>query len=212
MKNPCPLCESVSTELYSHTKDRDFFKCNNCDLIFTSSEFLLDKDEEKKRYNQHQNNILDDGYKAFLYQVVTPIKKYLDKGSIGLDFGSGPYPALVELLVSEGYKMWYYDPYYFNNQEVFDLKYDFITLTEVAEHLYKPADIFKRLVDLLKPNAYLIIMTHRTDLVDDFKNWYYKNDETHVCFYAEKSMQYIAEKYRLKLSILNDRVAVFRKN
>jgi hypothetical protein len=177
-----------------------------------SNSYLLNEKEEKKRYDFHNNCIDDPHYVKFLSQLINPLLLKIKPNSVGLDFGSGPEPVLSQLLIKEGFKMDIYDPFYADNQEIFTKKYDFITLTEVAEHLYEPAYEFKRLISLLKPNAYLAIMTLRTDNVKDFKDWFYKKDETHVCFFSNKSMAYIAKKYRLKLQIFNERVVVFHKD
>ncbi len=210
-QDPCPLCESVTTEFYMSATNRDYFQCKNCKLIFVPKTFLLEKNEEKKRYDFHENNIDDPRYIAFLSQLYQPLLDRIELGSEGLDFGSGPEPVLAQLFEREGYKMWIYDPFYANNPEVFKEKYNFITLSEVAEHLYNPAQEFNRLVSLLKQKGYLAIMTSLTDTVLDFSDWHYQKDETHVCFYAVESMGYLAKKYHLSLEVLSDKVVIFQK-
>ncbi len=211
MTNLCPLCESANTVLYTHTNDKDFFRCKHCDLIFVTKPFLLSIADEKRRYDQHQNDLMDAGYKSFLNQIVSPVTDLLPKGSKGLDFGSGPYPALVSLLEEASYEMDYFDPIYHTNQAVFDKKYQFITLTEVVEHFFNPKFELERLEKMLLPHAYLFIMTHRTDHIADFDTWYYKNDDTHVCFYSDITMNFIAKKYHLTLKILSERLVILRK-
>ena len=208
---PCPLCKSVKTEFKTHAKNRDFFSCSNCQLIFVSPKQLLSFDEERKRYDQHQNNIIDEGYKKFLYQIITPLLARIKPESKGLDFGSGPFPALAQLFEKEGFKVDLFDPYYAKNETVFTNKYDFITLTEVAEHLNNPSKDFDRIIPLLKQGGFLAIMTLRTDRIKDFKNWFYQNDDTHVCFYANTTMEYLSKKYNLTLKVLSDRVVLFQK-
>jgi len=212
MKNyPCPLCESKEVKFYIHTHARDFFCCINCQLIFVAPEYLLDRKEEKIRYDKHQNNLIDEGYKAFLYQVIDPLLNRLKPNSKGLDIGCGPFPALATLLEKEKFKVALYDPFYVKNEEVFTKKYDFITLTEVVEHMYNPAKEFKRIIPLLKPKAYLAIMTAKTDNIDDFETWYYKNDPTHVSLYANATFQFLAKIYNLKLEIISERVVILQK-
>ncbi len=209
---PCPLCKSVDTAYKTHSKNRDFFCCNNCQLIFVSPKQLLNSEEEKKRYNQHQNNIIDEGYRNFLYEIIIPLLARIKPESKGLDFGSGPFPALAQLLEEENLTLDLYDPFYAKNEIIFTKKYDFITLTEVAEHLYNPSKEFNRLISLLKKGGFLAIMTLRIDTVEDFNNWFYQNDDTHVCFYADATMKHLAKKHNLTLEILSDRVVVFQKS
>lgn len=212
MKNhPCPLCRSVKTEYKIHSKNRDFFSCNKCQLVFVSPKQLLSFEEERKRYDLHQNNIIDEGYKKFLHLVITPLLTRLKPNSLGLDFGSGPFPALAQLLKEENFMLDIYDPFYAKDETVFTKKYDFITLTEVAEHLYNPYQEFNRIISLLKKGGFLAIMTLRTDTVTDFKSWFYLNDDTHVCFYADATMEYLAKKYNLTLEILDNRVVLLQK-
>ena len=207
---PCPLCESVETEYKTHAKNRDFFTCTNCQLIFVSPGQLLDVKEEKNRYNQHENNILSEGYIEFLNEIITPLLAHIKPFSSGLDFGSGPFPALAQLLRNQKLKVDLYDPFYVNNEIVFTKKYDFITLTEVAEHLYKPKMEFERIISLLNDDGILAIMTSRTDTIKDFTDWYYIKDHTHVCFYADASMDYLAKKYKLSLKFISKRVVLFQ--
>lgn len=208
--NPCPLCESKKTLLFDHAMNRDYFLCNNCDLIFVPKKFQLDDVEEKKRYDFHQNSIDDSNYVRFLSQLFHPLIERLSPNSHGLDFGSGPEPVLAQLLEEKGFDMCIFDPFYANNASVLQEKYDFVSLTEVAEHFYNPAKEFVLLVSLLKPKGYLAVMTSRTDEISNFRNWHYQKDETHVCFYSNKSMQYIAKKHQLSLEIINSSVVIFR--
>ena len=207
----CPLCKSSNTHFFVKNTDRVYQKCSDCDLIFAPSCYFLNEIEEKIRYNLHENFIENIGYRNFLSQVISPIKQRLSKGTLGLDYGSGPSPVLATLLEIEGYKMDFYDPYYANNQSVFNKKYDFISLTEVAEHFYYPAIEFEKILQLLEPNGYLVVMTSRTDAITDFKNWYYQKDPTHVSFYSNKSFEFIASKYKLSISIIDAKIVILNK-
>jgi len=208
--NPCPLCRSKQTAFYAHTLDKDYFLCKKCELIYVSDTYLLENVEEKKRYDFHNNDINDPKYVQFLSQLKEPLTIRLKPKSLGLDFGSGPEPVLAQLFIQEGFKIDIFDPFYAKNDFVFTKKYDFITLTEVAEHLYNPAFEIEKIVSLLKANAFLAIMTLRTDNIKEFNNWFYLKDDTHVRFFSNKSMEYIAKKYNLSLEIINERVVIFR--
>jgi hypothetical protein len=169
---------------------------------------LLSTKKEKSRYDLHKNYIEDKGYRNFLSQVITPIKERVSLGKHGLDYGSGPVPVLATLLEIEGYKMDFYDPYYANNRAVLENKYDFVSLTEVAEHFYQPGFEFEHLLTLLKPNSPLVIMTSRTDNILDFKSWHYPLDPTHVCFYATKSFEYLAAKHQRTIEIIDSKIVI----
>jgi hypothetical protein len=51
-----------------------------------------------------------------------------------------------------------------------------------------------------------------TDLLpekEDFKNWYYKNDFTHVIFYTPKTLQWIQKKVGFKHLSIDNRLIRF---
>ncbi len=56
----------------------------------------------------------------------------------GLDFGSGQDAAVVAILKEKGYQIQAYDPFFFPDLNWKKHKFDFITATEVVEHLQHP--------------------------------------------------------------------------
>ncbi len=210
--NPCPLCHSVKTNFFTNAMDRNYFLCSSCKLTFVPKEFFLSKSEEKKRYDLHENSIEDVGYVTFLSEISLAITSRITPPSYGLDFGSGPTPVLAEILRQKDFDIKIYDLFYSQNKDVLNASYDFVCLSEVAEHFYKPALEFKNLIKLLNPKGYLFITTACTDTIINFENWYYQKDETHVCFYASESMQYIANKHSLSLEKASEKLFIFQKN
>ncbi|MFW5714481.1 MAG: class I SAM-dependent methyltransferase, partial [Brevefilum sp.] len=134
--------------------------CQHCGLIFVTHNALLPPDEEKARYDLHENDIHDPGYQNFLKQLSQPLIEHIDPPpQRGIDFGCGPSPALAFMLKRCGYEMTLYDPYYETHPEALDETYDFATCTEVIEHLYVPAREWEVLLSLVKPGGWLGIMT-----------------------------------------------------
>jgi len=209
--NPCPLCHSKKTSFFTNAMSRDYFLCADCKLIFVPPAFFLTKFEEKNRYDLHENSIEDKGYVKFLSEIIQAIVNRINPPSFGLDFGSGPTPVLAELLQQKDFKINIYDAFYSAHPEVLKEKYEFISLCEVVEHFYDPAKEFEELMKLLKPNAYFFVMTSCTDAIEDFQNWHYQKDYTHVCFYATESMEYIAKKHQLSLEKVSEKLFVFQK-
>lgn len=210
-QNPCPLCHSVKTIFFTNAQDRDYYLCTRCKLIFVPKVFLLNKTEEKKRYDLHENSINDKAYVQFLSPIVEAVQKRIDPPSFGLDFGSGPEPVLTELLKRKNYQLNIYDPFYAKNDIVLSKKYEFIILVEVAEHFFNPYQEFNKLIDMLSPKAYLFVMTSSTDNIVDFTKWPYQRDHTHVCFYANESLKYIAQKHKLSFEKISESLAIFQK-
>jgi hypothetical protein len=191
---------------------RDFFKCGNCSFIFVNRGVLLDQTEEKKRYDSHNNHDLTDGYAKFLNRLITIVDERFGHESVGLDFGSGPYPMLMRLLSEKGYKnLTGFDPYYNNETSYQEKKYDFITMCEVFEHVYSPLEEFKQLIKLLKPEGALIISTGLFNDQVDFKSWYYPLDETHINFFGSKSLKILEKETGAELVEVGKDLVIFLK-
>lgn len=205
----CPLCEHNRIDFY-FADARSFWQCENCQLVFVAASEHLSEFYEKERYDFHENDSTDPGYRAFLNRLIKPLSERLDGGSEGLDFGCGPGPTVSIMLEELGHKVACFDKFYANKPELLDQRYDFITSTEVIEHLSEPRLELERLAGLLKPSGYFGIMTKLLPPADQFANWHYKKDLTHICFYAERTFEWIAAQWDLSLEILDVDVIILR--
>eukprot|EP01127_Copromyxa_protea_P024715 TRINITY_DN9874_c0_g1_i1.p1 TRINITY_DN9874_c0_g1~~TRINITY_DN9874_c0_g1_i1.p1 ORF type:complete len:128 (-),score=15.95 TRINITY_DN9874_c0_g1_i1:97-480(-) len=98
------------------------------------------------------------------------------------------------MLAESGHRMEIFDPIYAPDDKVFQEKekYDFITSTEVIEHLTEPGLELRRLWDCLKTGGTLALMTKFMVEESKFPSWYYKLDPTHICFYSENTFRWLA--------------------
>jgi len=207
----CPLCDKDETVLYCDHETGEYRRCNQCALVFVLAKAYLNEDEEKGRYDLHTNSPDDPGYRKYLKKVLDPVKERVKEGSFGLDFGSGPGPTLSLMFEEEGYKMNIYDHFYAKDKTVLDQHYDFITSTEVIEHLYDPKSVTDRLWSMLNKNGLLTFLTQPYPSEEKFDDWYYKNDPTHVCFFSFDTMQWLADKWQADLEIIGKDLFLFRK-
>lgn len=209
----CPLCEfeDHNFKIIHELRERQYFCCPKCELIFADPNKLITPQEEITRYEQHQNNIRDEGYVNFLNQLIQPLIKRISVEEDGLDFGSGPYPMLKELMQEKGYKLDHYDPFFAPDGIKKEL-YDYISSTEVVEHFYKPHSEFKKLFSLLKKEGKLAIMTGIYRESIDFKKWHYIQDDTHVSFYTPKTMEWIANTFHASILYFEKNVVIFQKD
>jgi hypothetical protein len=180
--------------------------------VFAEPGQRLDPEEEKLRYDQHENDPGDPAYREFLSQLFDPLNQKLEPGSLGLDYGAGPGPALKIMFEEAGHRMRIYDPFYANHPDALSKQYDFITCTETAEHFYDPGKEFRTLWALLKPDGILGLMTLLRPQNEPFSEWYYVREDTHVAFYSEETFRWIADKLDSTLSILGDRVILLEKS
>jgi len=212
LQRRCPLCHSQNIELFHRDEKRDFLNCNHCGLIFVPKQFHLNASEEKLIYDQHENNPADFGYRHFLSRLAKPLNDRIGANSYGLDFGSGPGPTLSVMLSELGHNMDIYDPFYAPEQKYLHKDYDFITATEVFEHLSQPRREIQSLWSCLKLGGFLAVMTKLWTGQGRFAQWHYKNDPTHIAFYRPESFHYIANQWCAEIEILSEEVVILQRN
>ncbi len=181
----CKICSGETNQLLDVQFEHMYFYCKTCHFVFIEDKHHVSFEAEKEIYELHENSLDDQGYVSYLENYINEGVSPFIKGGLGLDFGSGPEPALATLLRKRGYVMDIYDRHYANNSDIWNKKYDFITSTEVIEHFHNPMDTLNRMVSILKPGGILSVMT--LFLMDDltlFQNWWYRRDPTHIAFYS----------------------------
>ena len=188
----CRVCLCEDTALFWSGERQSYHRCRRCGAVCLESSALPDLVAEERRYREHRNDPADSGYRAFLGRLAAPLLERLAPASRGLDFGCGPGPALAAMLGEAGHQVALYDPFFAPDASVLDCTYDFVTATEVVEHLHRPHDEFRRLRGLLRPGGWLGIMTKFLVEPELFGNWRYRRDLTHVTFYDEGTFRYLA--------------------
>ena len=215
-QNSCPLCGSIETNHFYTSVDkgnaREFWRCYDCDLVSVPHRFHLDELAQKKRYLKHNNDPNDPEYRKFLSRLVDPLKPVLLPNMVGLDYGAGPGPALATMMRESGFDIRLYDPIFFRDPSALDRCYDFITCTETVEHMANPIEDFRVLDRLLKPSGWFGVMTSMLDSWDDFPNWYYHRDPTHICFYNKRTMAWIGRRFGWEVLIPRPNVVLFHKS
>ena len=206
----CPLCLSKQVVDYHHDKQRPYLQCQHCQLVFVPTQAHLKLSAEKAIYDLHQNDLHDEGYQRFLSRLSSALLPRLKPHSLGLDYGCGPAPLLAKLLEESGHPMKVYDPFYAEDQSVLKQSYDFITCTEVVEHFREPHLEFQRLFSLLNPGGILGIMTKRVLDQSAFSRWHYKNDLSHISFFSEATLLWLADQYQFTVDFPCADVAIFK--
>ncbi|MGZ3769905.1 MAG: class I SAM-dependent methyltransferase [Bdellovibrio sp.] len=202
----CLLCDSINTISFKVAKkpERNYYHCSSCDLIFMSPQERLDIVQEKLRYDHHQNGSAN-GYTSFLEPLTDGIHDHFLSINVNtsqisaLDFGCGPTAYLSTLLNKKGYNVSNFDPFYFPDTDTLRKTYNLVTSTEVWEHFHNPAEELKKIIKLLKPGGVLGVMTSAHHGPAVFSDWYYRRDMTHVTFFSEKTMKWIADTFEFRL-------------
>ncbi len=206
----CTLCEGEDLITFKGIDGVAFYRCNHCFLIFKSPDVWLRPEDEKERYQQHNNSEDCPGYVEFLNQALEPTLPFMEEDMEGMDFGCGPNPVLARMVEKTGCQCSFYDPHFF--PELPDERQDFIFATECFEHFFNPHQELKLLTALLRPSGTLTIMTNLWNEDDPVENWWYTKDPTHVTFFHSKTIDYICSRYGYDIEYSDDRkVIVLRK-
>jgi len=203
----CPLCQNSANLFYE--EKQHYFTCKTCHGIFVDENHLPDAKSEKERYELHDDNTEDTGYRKFVSPITTNIEKDFLKEAQGLDFGAGTSQIITKVMQEKGYSISAYDPYFHPNRELLKKRYDYIASCEVIEHFYHPAKEFALLKSMLKEDAKLYLMTEIYDESIEFSSWYYKNDPTHVFFYTKKTLQWIQKRFAFTNLFIEKRLIIF---
>lgn len=207
----CPLCGGSGAQPHHRDAARAYLRCPACALVFVPARHHLTAAQEKQRYDFHRNDPHDAGYRQFLARLFEPLAARLAPGATGLDYGCGPGPVLARMFEEAGFSIAVYDPYFAPDAGALQRPYDFVTCTEAAEHFADPGAEWSRIASLVRPGGWIGVMTSLYDAAPPFAGWYYKNDPTHVCFYARRTFEWLAEQYRLRTHFLTAAVILLQR-
>ncbi len=215
-------------------RERRYTRCSVCDQIQCHTDDLPTPEEERERYDEHNNDLTDRRYREYLEGFIdAAVEPYVPGGPDGgavspsvrdipdggphiLDFGSGPEPALAHLLEERGYRTAIYDPFFAADDGVLSgpgRQYDAITAVEVVEHLFHPGTELERLVSLIRPGGILAVRTgiFAGDAAA-FREWWYRRDISHVSFWTDETIRWICRTFDLtKVHRAPGEIVVFRR-
>jgi SAM-dependent methyltransferase len=207
----CPVCEGPQCRRFQTVGHRLYWRCTECLATFLDPGQRPGPDAELAEYQLHQNAEDDAQYRQFLRKLSDPLLQRLPPASHGLDYGCGPGPALAALLREGGHTVVLYDPFFQPDRSVLSSSYDFVTCTEAIEHFHQPAHEFRRLDALLAPGGWLALMTNFQTDDTRFASWHYRRDPTHVVFYREATLCWLAQHHGWACEIPYPNVALMKK-
>ena len=208
--SPCPLCGAVDSYALP-VAGKHYHPCRSCELVWLDGADHLGPSAEKAVYDGHDNQVDDPRYRHFLMRAFGEVLSRVPPPASGLDFGCGPGPALIAMGREAGYQMAGYDKFYADLPDLLTRQYDFITSTEVIEHIADPRAALDVLWGCLKPGGILVLQTQRVLDDDRFKTWRYRHDPTHIVFFAEASFRALAIRWQADVLFPHGDVVVFTK-
>ena len=209
----CHICGSGTESFIDEASGILYYQCDNCDTIFKSPEIYQSIAQQKSRYDLHNNDENDEGYRAYYQRFLDFVLPHTSDVKKALDFGCGRSTLLANMLKSLNIDTDVYDPIYHPDTAYEEKKYELIVSTEVFEHLHDPKAVFTSLSACLNSNGYLAIQTqfHPKD-VALFKKWYYHKDPTHIVFFTPKTFKCLASPLGLRFVAQNGKnMILFKK-
>jgi len=221
----CFICDSKNFRKIFTKKEKDFLKCQGCNLICVSP--LPSPDEIKAYYEKEYE--LDTGMYRALVQAETlaqataqsrlrAIRKYIS-GQRLLDIGCSTGAFLGEA-AKAGYECEGIDISTLaieiarsNNCQAYativenfstEAQYDVVTGFDVLEHVLDPVSFLKSVYNLLKPNRILALTSHDTrSIFCRFmgRHWYFYMPEEHLFNFNRKNLSLLLS--RLGFEVLH---------
>jgi hypothetical protein len=191
----CRLCGSPDCLPVYRDAAREYRHCTVCDLIFVPVSQFVPADEERARYELHDNTGGHAGYRSFLGEVADIIGQVTAQSGRILDFGSGRHAVLTSLLRERGYSCTAYDPLYGIGMDSTEFTYDTVVLCEVIEHLRDLKEDLRIITGQVNPSGTLVIRTGIHPRSESFGSWWYKNDRTHINYLGIPTVEWIAKTF-----------------
>lgn len=192
----CLICDHPADTFYDEKLKVETYHCQQCACIFKSHETHQALAAQKSRYDLHENNPEDAGYRAYFQRFLDVVLTLVSTPRNALDFGCGRSRLLSEMLIEQGVVCDAYDPIYHPDMEYHTNKYDLIVSTEVFEHLHDPKMVFEALLDRLNAGGYLAIQTQfHGSTVEGYRTWYYRQDPTHIVFFTPQTFRVLCGRF-----------------
>jgi len=192
----CHICQEETDRFQDEKSGMTYHWCKECEYIFKDPSCYQSIEAQKLRYDLHENDPEDEGYRAYFQRFLDFISEYLSKEGEALDFGCGRSRLLASMLEAKGLQCDAYDPIYHPEGFQRGKKYDLIVSTEVFEHLHKPKEVFGMLTEHLKEGGVLALQTQfHPNEAEAFDKWYYHKDPTHIVFFRPRTFQTLAKEF-----------------
>ena len=210
----CRICHASSPLFFRDL--RAFYKCPECCLIFTFD--LPGKEAEETHYKNQWTTTDTSFWKKQVDVLLQLIDNYRTPTRI-LDFGSGSGEMTNEFR-QRGYDVTPLEPMthgYLKDQN-YSSKFDVVIAVEVIEHLPEPWEELNEIENVLAPDGIVIfssLLTNsfidRPDAHEQFKNWWYKDDPTHVSFFCNRVLSKMADMKNYDIDIFDDKAFVLKR-
>ena len=120
----CHICNEPTLMFMDEKSQMLYHLCNACEYIFKHPSVYQKLAEQKVRYDLHENEENNEGYRAYFKRFLDFVLPLVQKPQRALDFGCGKSSLLASMLEEEGIACDYYDPLYHPDGLDDNKKYD----------------------------------------------------------------------------------------
>lgn len=218
----CSVCNSLEVKSIFGSKilkkyNIKYYQCMSCGAVFTEKPYWLSEAyAEGESVATTDTGIMRRNINHVI-NVNVCIKKFFESRSIILDWGGG-HGILTRLLRDLGYNCQWYDKYTPNLMArgfEWDKKtrVELVTLMEVFEHLEKPLDELKEILNFTD-NILIGTLLYGNDFsYRQVKDWWYYDIDSgqHILFCSKVTMSTIADILGLNYYYIDDSLHLFTK-
>lgn len=189
------------------SKELKKLKCLDCELVFYSPEIAGDGsfyqklskfswyyEDEKWEFNE-ACSIIADKKPHSLLEVGCGFGHFLSKVQNAVSEVSGVEinPEAVKRCQEKGFKV-------FLDLDTISQKFDMIVMFQVLEHIQSPGEFIKKLISLLAPGGYVIIVVpNPNSYLKDVEYPLLDMPPHHFTGWNKRTFLYLAEKYKLNM-------------
>jgi len=202
----CKICGADTSRVFSarvlKKYEVNYYYCNNCSFLQTEEPYWLEE-AYRSVIGVEDTGVLKRNI-MLSKQANVIINCLFNKNGKFLDYAGG-YGIFVRLMRDIGFDFYWNDPYSknvlskgfeYNNID----KIDLITAFEVFEHFNDPLVEIEKMLNISK-NILFSTRIFKGAPPNPAEWWYYSlNSGQHISLYSIKTLQFIANKYKLNLN------------
>jgi 2-polyprenyl-3-methyl-5-hydroxy-6-metoxy-1,4-benzoquinol methylase len=215
----CKICKSPTEKIFEKVilqkYKSAYYRCSSCSFVQTDEPVWLEE-----AYKSVITS-LDIGILNRNVRMQQDIPKILDacfpEAKILLDYAGG-YGIFTRLMRDEGFNFYRMDPYcdnifakHFDISDAKTTKFDVLTAFEVFEHFADPLSEIDKLFTYSDNIIFSTVLMPPTN--KEIEDWWYIAQETgqHVAFYSEKTMKFLAKRYKVNYYRKDINIHVFTR-
>lgn len=199
----CKICNSQSKEIFKgrilNKYDVAYFHCENCGFMCTEEPHWLEEAYADSMNLSDTGILLRNIYLSRSASAI--IYFFFNKKAKFLDYAGG-YGVFTRLMRDIGFDFFWHDPYTknilargFEGSE--KENYELVTSFESFEHFVNPLVEIEKMLEISKNIIFSTTLT--PSLIPKPEEWWYYGLEhgQHIAFYSQKTLEFIATKYKL---------------